>query len=857
MPHRPRRMPHPGHFPALACALLLTACGGGGGSGGSSGGGATGGGSGGGSGGGTTPPVQTDPGIPTLTGSTPGTHSTKLSFTAPGVSGSSAIVLYTAVCTDGTRSWLGAAAASPVTVAGLTENVNYQCTVRASNSTADGPDSAALTVNLPVTNPTPPGPPTDLVATAGNGSLTIRFTAPVATGGAPVLGYQATCGAGFGGSAVASPVVVSGLPNGTARTCTLTAQNEAGASVASAAVTATPAAGAGGPVAPGAPTQVVASAGDGVVSLSFVAPGNEGGAPLLGFVASCTGGGQSFTAAALSSPVRVTGLANGTPYACSVNARNAYGASAAANASGSVTPATGLGRFAAALSSATVATTLPALAADGITGVLVTLRGADGALYRGDDLTVNLRSTCGDAGTATLDASVTAKGGMAVATYQPNGCFGADTLSATVAGTSVTAQTRLVVTRKTLLSAKAALGKRLFHDAGMSAAGNVSCASCHAPAHLYHAPNSDATQKAGLTNTVPGLRSSPSVAYDSLLPDFALVTNAAGAQVPRGGFMWDGRSADLKAQVLPPMLGALEMANGTAAAVLAKLLTRPYLATFRTVFGDTTTNSNPDTVLANVADAIAQYEKEDPSFAAFNSKYDAVQAGLTAFTAQEQNGEFLFLSGAHGNCDTCHSPRNPPGAGRTAPLFTDSSYHALGVPRQWALPYNDDGAVAALFAALGLDNLLNGATLGAPNHLFFDLGACGPVRSLTTPDPARCGQFRTPSLRNVALKGAYFHNGAFKNLDRVMDFYLNRDNQPARFYQTLAGGADVAFNDLPTAFQTNLFRGAPFASGAAPRLTPLEQQDLIAFLCTLTDGFDPARPEAYRLPAQCEAAVRR
>jgi cytochrome c peroxidase len=836
----------------IACLSLLTACGGGGGSatGGSTAGGGT-------TGGGTTPPTQTDPGTPTLTGSTPGAHSTKLNFTAPTVSGSSAIVLYTATCTDGTRSLIGAATASPVTVSGLTEGVAYQCTVRASNSTADGPDSASLAVTLAVNNPAPPGPPTGLTATAGDGSLTLRFTAPAANGGTAVLGYQANCGPGFAGSALASPIVVAGLPNGVPRTCTITAQSEAGASAPSAPVNGTPTAAAGGPVAPGVPTAVTGSAGDGMLSLTFTAPGNDGGSPLLGFVARCDGGGQTFTSASLSSPVRVAGLANGTAYACSVNARNAYGASANATATGTVTPAAGLGKFASALASATLATTLPALAADGITGIVLTLRGADGTLHRGEDLTVNFRSTCGDAGTATLDASVTSKGGLAVATYQPNGCFGADTITATVAGTSVSAQTRLVVTRKTLLSAKAALGKRLFHDKEMSAAGNVSCASCHAPSHLYQAPNTDAVQKAGLTNLVLGLRSSPSVAYSSLQPDFSLVTNAAGVQVPRGGFMWDGRSADLKAQVLPPMLGALEMANGTAAAVLLKLLSRPYLATFRSVFGDTTANTNADTVLANIADAIAQYEKEDPSFAAFNSKYDAVQAGLATFTAQEANGQFLFLSGAHGNCDTCHSPRNPPGGARTAPLFTDSSYHALGVPRQWALPYNDDGVVAALFAALGLDSLLNGTALGAPNHLFFDLGACGPVRSLATPDPARCGQFRTPALRNVATKGAYFHNGVFKDLNRVTDFYLNRDTQAARFYQTLGGAADVAFNDLPASFRANLFNGAPFAAGPAPRLTPLEQQDLIAFLCTLTDGFDPTRPEAYRLPAQCDAAVRR
>ena len=844
---------NPVHCFALAAALsvFIAACGGGGGT--TSGTAATAGGT------TPTPPTQTNPDAPTLTASTPGSHSTKLSFTAPTVTGSSAVVLYTATCNDGTRSLVGSAAASPITVAGLTEGVRYQCSVRATNATTEGPDSAVLAVTLAPTNAAPPGPPNALTVTAGNGSLTLRFTAPAADGGAPIVGYQANCG-GFNGSAVDSPIVVTGLPNGAPRTCTVTALNDQGPSVASAPVTATPTVAAGGPVAPGSPTALTATAGDTLLRLSFTAPGNDGGSPITGYVARCDGGGQTFTNTSLTSPLLVAGLRNGTAYLCTLEARNAYGASAAVTAS-SQTPATGLGKFAATLSSAAIATTLPTLAADGITGVVVTLRGSDGALYRGDDVTVTLASTCSGRGQATLDASITAHEGQATATYEPSGCVGPDTLTATVAGASLSAQTRVVVSAKTLLSAKASLGKRLFFDKGLSATGNQSCVSCHAPSHLYLAPNNNATQHGGLTGQVSGLRSSPSVAYTGLLPDFQLAPNGAGAPVPRGGFMWDGRSADLKTQVLSPMLGALEMANGTSATVLVKLLTRPYLATFRTVFGDTTTNTNADTVLANIADAIAQYEKEDPSFAAFNSKYDAVQAGLANFTAQEARGQLLFLNPAQGNCANCHSPQNAPGNARTAPLFTDSGYRALGVPRQWALPYNDDGAVQALFASLGLGDLLNGSVLGAPNHLFFDLGACGPVRTLATPDPARCGQFRTPALRNVAAKAAYFHNGVFTDLNRVLDFYTNRDTAAARFFLALNGTVDAALNDLPTQFQNNLFRGAPFApapgNAGAPRLSAPDTQDLVAFLCTLTDGFDTARPEAYRLPPQCDAAVRR
>lgn len=49
----------------------------------------------------------------------------------------------------------------------------------------------------------------------------------------------------------------------------------------------------------------------------------------------------------------------------------------------------------------------------------------------------------------------------------------------------------------------------------------------------------------------------------------------------------------------------------------------------------------------------------------------------------------------------------------------------------------------------------------------------------------------------------------------------------------------------------------PFTPVAGGRLSATEVQDLVAFLCTLTDGFDPKTPAGYRLPAQCSAAVRR
>jgi hypothetical protein len=106
--------------------------------------------------------------------------------------------------------------------------------------TAVGPVALTATNNGLLTNPgalsyaTPPLAPTIGIATAGPGSASVAFTAPVNTGGATITLYTATCGA-VTGTGASSPVTVSGLTSGTAYTCTVTATNSAGVSAASSA----------------------------------------------------------------------------------------------------------------------------------------------------------------------------------------------------------------------------------------------------------------------------------------------------------------------------------------------------------------------------------------------------------------------------------------------------------------------------------------------------------------------------------------------------------------------------------------------------------------------------------------------
>ena len=507
----------------------------------------------------------------------------------------------------------------------------------------------------------------------------------------------------------------------------------------------------------------------------------------------------------------------------------------------------------------------PAIASDGVTGIVATLRKADGSLYDGAPLEVKFFSACAANGRALLQQSALTSEGVAAVTYRPQGCVGVDQVTASISGNPALSSTlSLSVSSAGKLSAKGLLGRAMYFDIALSASGKMSCASCHSPAENYQDPDFGPTPLGGVTGQAVGFRTAPTASYAALIPRFAWLTTKTAATTgrngsPHGGLMWDGRAATLGDQARGPFVMPHEMANTNTAGVLAKLLARPYAAAFSKAYGPVSAGSNPDTVVAEMADAIATFERQDPSFRLFSSKYDRVQSGQASFTLQERNGQSLFFDPNRGGCAGCHSSIGAQQTTKPPPqLFSDETYRALGVPRNWALPYNDDSRALAALSELGLASLANGSAVGAPEHVYYDLGVCGPFRTDSLLDPPLCGTFKVPTLRNVALKHAYEHNGVFGSLSAVVNFYDNRDIQPGQFYVTRSGGADIRYNDLPLQFQANVQQRVPFRPfpGGAPRLTAADIQDLVAFLCTLTDGYDVNNPAAYRLPAQCLAARR-
>ena len=358
------------------------------------------------------------------------------------------------------------------------------------------------------------------------------------------------------------------------------------------------------------------------------------------------------------------------------------------------------------------------------------------------------------------------------------------------------------------LSAQAALGERIFADVSLSASGRQACASCHSPDNAHSPANSLVAQLGGVLLDLQGRRTAPSVNY--LSSNTAFHFDAEGA--PTGGFFWDGRAASLQDQAGQPFLTSFEMANANAAEVIDKLSRAAYADEFKRVFG-ADIFSRSDDAMARVTLALAQYQREDTEFRGFSSKYDEFLRGNVRLSDQELRGLAVFNSPGKGNCQACHPSARA--ADGSFPLFTDFSYDNLGVPRNPALVQNDDPA-------------------------FYDLGLCGRDDLAARAD--LCGAFKVPSLRNVAQRHVFFHNGRFNTLKDALTFYVQRDTNPEKWYPLNADGTVQKFDDLPAQFHANVnTTEAPYnrRPGDAPALNDAEVDDLIAFLKTLNDGYRP------------------
>ena len=369
-------------------------------------------------------------------------------------------------------------------------------------------------------------------------------------------------------------------------------------------------------------------------------------------------------------------------------------------------------------------------------------------------------------------------------------------------------------------AAMAAVGRALFFDTALSASGKLACATCHSPAHAYGPADDLPVQRGGVDNAHPGLRAVPSLTYTQNIPPFTEnffdpEGDDSIDQGPAGGRTWDGRAQSAHDQARVPLLSALEMANESPRAVAAKVERASYAAEFRDTFGEQVF-ADAALTFKGVLLALETYQQTPAEFYPYTSKYDAYLRGSASLSTQELEGLAAFDDPARGNCARCHPSTV---AGGAFPQFTDYGYAAIGVPRNAAIPANAD-----------------------PRH--YDLGLCGPLRTDLKDRPEYCGLFRTPSLRNVAVRRVFFHNGVFHRLEDVVRFYAERDTDPQKWYPRGPDGRVSQFDDLPAKYRSNVDREPPFDRhpGGRPALSEGDIEDIVAFLNTLTDGFVRTAP---------------
>jgi len=370
------------------------------------------------------------------------------------------------------------------------------------------------------------------------------------------------------------------------------------------------------------------------------------------------------------------------------------------------------------------------------------------------------------------------------------------------------------------------LGKNIFFDK-ISSPDWMSCATCHAPEVGFTGPipgiNAHGAVYRGAVPKRFGNRKPPSAAYATLSPVFHY---DAGEGLFVGGNFWDGRATgeDLgnpaADQALGPFLNPVEQNNASKEAVLMQIADSKYASLWEEVWGEPISYETDTDIATNydrVGLSIAAYEASS-EVNQFSSKYDFYLAGdpRVELTVEEADGLDLFNGDAM--CAECHPSESDPNG--EPPLFTDFTFDNLGTPKNPDNPFYDMEKVF----------LDDGTPINPVGSEWIDPGLGGFLE--TKPEWAdmaadNMGKHKVPTLRNVAKSSgngfpkAYMHNGVFKSLEEVVHFYNTRDVE------------DWPAPEVPENVNTDELGDLG--------LTDDEEAAIVAFMKTLSDGYDPVK----------------
>jgi cytochrome c peroxidase len=365
------------------------------------------------------------------------------------------------------------------------------------------------------------------------------------------------------------------------------------------------------------------------------------------------------------------------------------------------------------------------------------------------------------------------------------------------------------------LTAREKVGQSIFLDATLSNPPGTSCASCHDPDTAFSGNNGSLTGVA--QGSRPGhfaRRNAPSVMYMKYVPPFhfALEDDDDVAESPFGGLTWSGRADTVAEFARLPLFDANEMNNASEAEIARKLRASPYAADLAREFPGAL--ETPASAMKAFGDALQAFLTSE-TMSPFTSKFDDFLRGKVQLSPLEMKGLTAFENRAKGACNHCHQMYEHSNRPESS-LFTTYAYDAVGVPRNRAIAANAD-----------------------PKR--YDLGLCERTqKEVPSSDAKWCGSFRIPSLRNVAVRQRFMHNGSFSKLRDVVAFYATRSTNPDLWYPHGA-----KFDDTPDQYRRNVNTlSFPYnrREGDPPAMDDADIDAIVAFLETLTDA-------PYRAPS--------
>jgi cytochrome c peroxidase len=409
------------------------------------------------------------------------------------------------------------------------------------------------------------------------------------------------------------------------------------------------------------------------------------------------------------------------------------------------------------------------------------------------------------------------------------------------------------------------LGKLIFYDKELSVKRNESCSFCHMPETGFTGPVSALNQT---TSAYPGSirtrfsgRKPQSHTYASYSP--VLHYNPEQGDFV-GGQFWDMRATGLRLdsalaeQAQGPPLNPVEMGLIDPACMVYRMSQGPYRSMAERRWGaqafavrwpadvkDVCDRPGPapeadplplqlaavdrgtaQTTFDRIGEAIAAFEGS-PVVSPFSAKYDYVMAGKAAFTPDEKAGYELFRSKST-HCNECHRDGGP----GEEPLFTDFTASNLGLPPNPALPFYQENTPDQFRYTANPDGLK-----------FLDLGVGGFLAGPQNPNhewaamaKSFIGKYKTPTLRNVDKRPradfvkAYMHNGYLKSLREVVHFYNTRDALP----KCKVGDPGEKVTCWPAPENPETINRKQLGD---LKLTAQQEELLVAFLKTLTDGY--------------------